>query len=99
MHPNLGPLHYVADETDDDIVAAEETQSPTVTTLVRPGRDDRRFRAPAGMVGAEIVYLSCHYCAYGPAEVPPAGRCPKCGGHSWDRYVRRFPLEVEPQKR
>lgn len=33
------------------------------------------------------VFVTCHYCSYSPPNVPPNGVCPKCGGHSWERYA------------
>ena len=33
------------------------------------------------------VFLICHYCGYGPPDVPPTGVCPKCHGSSWERYA------------
>lgn len=41
--------------------------------------------------------VMCHYCGYEPpmARVPSDGRCPKCRGCSWERFVipkRIFPV-------
>jgi rubrerythrin len=45
------------------------------------------FRVPPSLAGPKKVFLSCHYCGYSPSIVPPEGACPKCGGHSWERYA------------
>jgi hypothetical protein len=45
------------------------------------------FRVPPSLAGPKRVFLTCHYCGYGPPEVPDSGVCPKCGGHSWERYA------------
>lgn len=45
------------------------------------------FRVPPSLAGPKRVFVSCHYCGYGPSVVPPDGVCPKCGGHSWERYA------------
>ncbi len=41
--------------------------------------------------------VMCHYCGYEPpmAHIPADGRCPKCRGCSWERFIiprRIFPL-------
>lgn len=46
-----------------------------------------RFRVPPSLSGPKRVFLNCHYCAYGPPVVPSDGICPKCGGHSWERFA------------
>jgi rubrerythrin len=48
--------------------------------------------APPSTAGEKRVFLTCHYCGYGPDVVPADGMCPKCGGHSWERYavLRRY---------
>lgn len=58
---------------------------------------DRRVRMPAFRVPPSLgrpkrVFLICHYCGYGPEVVPAAGRCPKCGGQSWERFALPEPL-------
>gem|GEM_PF-6930473 len=40
----------------------------------------------SGRVGLRIA---CHACGYGPGEAPAGGVCPKCGCHSWDRFLLR----------
>ena len=45
------------------------------------------FRVPPSLAGPKRVFVSCHYCGYGPPTVPASGVCPKCGGHSWERYA------------
>jgi rubrerythrin len=49
--------------------------------------DGARFRVAPSLAGAKQVFLICHYCGHDQAEVPADGRCPKCGGHSWERYA------------
>jgi rubrerythrin len=39
------------------------------------------------MAGRKKVFLICHYCGYEPPGLPASGRCPKCGGHSWERFA------------
>ncbi|MCG3179611.1 MAG: hypothetical protein BIFFINMI_01951 [Phycisphaerae bacterium] len=46
---------------------------------------------------ANQVTVMCHYCGYEPpiAKIPADGRCPKCRGCSWERFViprRIFPI-------
>lgn len=45
------------------------------------------FRVPPSLAGPKTVFLSCHYCGYGAAAVPDDGVCPKCKGHSWERWA------------
>lgn len=45
------------------------------------------FRVPPSLAGAKRVFIACHYCGYSPAEVPIGETCPKCGGHSWERFA------------
>ena len=42
---------------------------------------------PPSKATRKRVFLTCHYCAYSPPEVPKNGICPKCGSHSWERYA------------
>ena len=53
----------------------------------RVAREMPQFRVPPSLAGPNRVFLTCHYCGYDPPVVPPAGVCPKCGGHSWERYA------------
>ena len=55
----------------------------------RPGPSPRpiQFRVPPSMATEKRVFLCCHYCGYSPPDVPVDGICPKCGGHSWERYA------------
>jgi len=61
---------------------------PNVPPL-RPTRqdDESRFRVPPSLAGPKLVFVICHYCGYDPELVPADGACPKCGGHSWERYA------------
>jgi rubrerythrin len=59
-----------------------------------PARAPRRardgadaFRVPPSLAGPKVVFLWCRACGYGPPTVPPGGSCPKCGGHSWERFA------------
>jgi rubrerythrin len=45
------------------------------------------FRVPPSLAGPKRVFVACHYCGYGPSVVPADEVCPKCGGHSWERYA------------
>ena len=55
------------------------------------GRSDgfaRQFpRVPPSLAGQKRVFVTCHYCGYSPSQVPPGGVCPKCTGHSWERFA------------
>jgi len=58
--------------------------------LSREGSDAEtaaRFRVPPSQAGPKRVFLNCHYCGYEPSVVPDSGVCPKCGGHSWERFT------------
>jgi hypothetical protein len=36
-----------------------------------------------------VSRLNCHYCGFEPEDhVVAPSRCPKCLGHSWERFVR-----------
>lgn len=58
---------------------------PRARTACR--RDAEHFRVPPSLAGPKVVFLWCRACGYAPATVPPGGVCPKCGGHSWERYA------------
>jgi len=61
-------------------------------------RTERDFAVPPSLARPKRVFLCCHYCGYSPARLPPGAVCPKCGGHSWERYA--LPLKVlEPRGR
>ncbi len=77
------------------------------TKITRRGRPPRLAVAgPIPTVKPSLVPLEppsnqaavmCHYCGYEPpmSRVPPDGRCPKCRGCSWERFIiprRIFPL-------
>ena len=51
-----------------------------------------RFPVPPSQAMPKRVFVLCHYCGYGPNDVPPGGLCPKCGGHSWERFALAEPL-------
>ncbi len=55
----------------------------------RPGEPEPRphFRVPPSLAGPKCTFVSCHYCGYGPEVIPEGGTCPKCGGHSWERFA------------
>ncbi len=55
----------------------------------RPCADPNgRFpRVPPSMSGLKRVFVTCHYCGYSPSRVPQSGVCPKCTGHSWERFT------------
>ncbi len=57
-----------------------------------PG-DGGRFPVPPSLSRPKRVFVICHYCGYGPdGDVPGDGLCPKCGGHSWERFALPEPL-------
>ena len=57
-----------------------------------------RFRVPPSMSMPKRLFLICHYCGYDPETVPASGACPKCGGHSWERFALAEPLVPEHMK-
>jgi len=46
-----------------------------------------RPRVNPSDAGAKRVFVACHFCGFSPADVPPDGRCPKCGKDTWERYA------------
>ena len=76
-------------------------RSMRVNLKVRQWRQvDQPHRVPPSLAGPKCVFLSCHYCAYSPSELPAGGVCPKCGSHSWERFtVSRHFLPAEPAKK
>jgi len=58
--------------------------------------DEERFRVPPSLSRPKRVFVICHYCGYEPDGDPGApgsdGLCPKCGGHSWERFALPEPL-------
>lgn len=42
---------------------------------------------PPSLSGDKRVFVTCHYCGFSPSRIPPGGVCPKCGGHSWERFA------------
>jgi len=56
-------------------------------------KTEARFRVPPSQAMPKRMFLICHYCGYSPdGDVPESGACPKCGGHSWERYALPEPL-------
>jgi hypothetical protein len=52
-----------------------------------------RFCVPPSLARPKRVFVNCHYCGYQPAgDVPEDGLCPKCLGHSWERFTLPEPL-------
>ena len=58
-----------------------------------------RFAVPPSLSMPKRVFVICHYCGYGPdGDVPSEGLCPKCGGHSWERFALAEPLVPKHMK-
>ena len=56
-------------------------------------RAELTFRVPPSLSMPKQLFLTCHYCGYDPeGGVPESGACPKCGGHSWERFALALPL-------
>jgi hypothetical protein len=54
---------------------------------------DVRFRVPPSLSMPKRLFVICHYCGHSPdGSLPADGACPKCGGHSWERYALPEPL-------
>jgi len=53
------------------------------------------FPVPPSVAGPKRVFLNCHYCGYSPSTVPADLLCPKCGGHSWERFA--IPTRLLPK--
>ncbi len=55
-----------------------------------------KHAVPASLATPKKVFVTCHYCSYSPSVLPESGRCPKCGGQSWQRYAlsRRLLEEI-----
>ncbi len=51
------------------------------------GLREADFSVPPSLAGPKVVFINCHACGHGTARVPAGGICPKCGGHSWDRFT------------
>ncbi|MHC4981986.1 MAG: hypothetical protein ACYTF6_02320 [Planctomycetota bacterium] len=47
---------------------------------------EKDFAIPPSLARPKVVFLNCHYCGYSPREMPKDETCPKCGGHSWERF-------------
>ena len=45
------------------------------------------FRVPPSLAGPKKVFVNCHYCGHAVDVVPHDLVCPKCGGHSWERFA------------
>lgn len=54
-------------------------------------------RVPPSIAGQKRVFVTCHYCGYSPSNVPPGGVCPKCTGHSWERFT--LPVRILQKRR
>ena len=62
-------------------------------------RCERRFRVPPSLSRPKRMYLNCPYCGFEPPnDLPPLGLCPKCGGHSWERFTLAEALVPEHMK-
>jgi len=54
----------------------------------RPRLAPGHVEVPPSLAMPKRVFVICHYCGYGPDGEPPIdGACPKCGGHSWERFA------------
>jgi len=51
------------------------------------GRTEADFAVPPSLDQPKVVFLNCHYCGYSPQAIPENETCPKCGGHSWERFA------------
>jgi len=49
--------------------------------------DAGRFRVPPSLSRPKRVFVCCRGCGGEVPDVPADGVCPKCGGHSWERYA------------
>ena len=58
-----------------------------VANLGKKIPDEQRFRVPPSLSMPKRVFLCCPYCGYDPSVIPDSGVCPKCGGHTWQRYT------------
>jgi len=67
--------------------AARKSALPDLTTRRPAPKGAADFRVPPSEAGPKRVFLCCHYCSYDPPTVPDNGTCPKCGGHSWERFT------------
>ena len=54
-------------------------------------------RVPHSQAQPKRVFLGCHYCGYAPPKgvIPKDRRCPKCNGHSWERWALALSLVPE----
>ena len=57
------------------------------------GLQEADFVVPPSLARPKVVFLNCHYCGYAPEKMPEGQTCPKCGGHSWDRFSRSVKLQ------
>ena len=63
-------------------------------------RAELTFRVPPSLSMPKRLFILCHYCGYDPEEgIPAGGACPKCGGHSWERFALAEPLVPEHMKK
>ena len=66
---------------------ARDKMHPNTPREPRAEKKYPDFRVPPSKAGPKRVFVCCHYCSYDPATVPTDGVCPKCGGHSWERFA------------
>jgi len=73
------------------MLSDKNNKSPAKSASGRSGPrakpDSWRGGVPPSQATAKRVFLTCHYCSYSPPTVPENGKCPKCGGHSWERFA------------
>ena len=69
----------------------------TRTAARKIPREAADFRVPPSLATPKQVFLCCRSCGYDPPVVPKNGTCPKCGGHSWERYA--LSARLLPKKR
>ncbi len=59
-----------------------------------------QFRVPPSMSMPKRLFVICHYCGFSPDDgVAVAPACPKCMGHSWERFALAEPLVPEHMKK
>ena len=47
-----------------------------------------RYGVPVSKSRPKRVFVLCHYCGWTPPDkIPQDGVCPKCKGHSWERFA------------
>ena len=90
--PIIKRLCYSAHKRGKYMVLPDKNnKSPAKNASGRSGPrgkpDSWRGGVPPSQATAKRVFLTCHYCSYSPPTVPEDGKCPKCGGHSWERFA------------